>query len=67
MLLKITENALKGDARALNAVLGLAERYRDDPAQTIEPAELSPDDQALIRDYFARQTGPEPRDNESSS
>ena len=66
MLLKFTKNALKGDARALNAVLGLAERYRDDPARTIEPAELSADDQVLIRDYLARQAGPN-GDDESSS
>ena len=65
MLLKFAENALKGDARAVNTILGLAERYRDDPARTIEPAELSSDDQALINDYLARHAGSKPEGSSS--
>ena len=61
MLLKFAENALKGDAKALNLLLNLAERYREDPARTIDPAELDPDDEAIIKDFLARH-GPDQRD-----
>ena len=44
MLLKFCENALKGDPRALKTLVALMERYGDDPASTIDPTALAPDD-----------------------
>ena len=61
MLLKFLENALKGDPRALKTIVSLWERYGDDPASTIDPTALAPDDQQLIKDFFARQTADEAR------
>jgi hypothetical protein len=61
MLLKFLENALKGDPRALKTIVSLWERYGDDPASTIDPTALAPDDQQLIKDFFAQQTADEAR------
>ena len=61
MLLKFCENALKGDPRALKTMVTLWERYADDPASTIDPTSLAPDDQQLIKDYFAREIADEAR------
>lgn len=61
MLLKFCENALKGDPRALKTLVALMERYGDDPASTIDPTALAPDDEQLIKDHLARQTADEAR------
>jgi hypothetical protein len=50
MLLKLREKALKGDARAVDRLLGLASRYNNDPGGTSVQT-LDADDQAILAAY----------------
>jgi hypothetical protein len=46
----LREKALKGDARALDRLLGLAGLYNNEPGETVAQA-LSADDQAILAAY----------------
>lgn len=49
---KLTQKAMQGDHRALEAVLGYAERFDADPASAADPTD--PQDRALIDEALSR-------------
>jgi len=56
MLLRLREKALKGDARALDRLLGLAQAYNSEEL-TLEAADaLGPSDNAIIENFLARKS-----------
>jgi len=52
LLLVLREKALKGDARALDRLIELANRFNNEASETIAPA-LSAEDQAILTAYAA--------------
>ncbi|UVK55342.1 hypothetical protein DBIPINDM_001849 [Mesorhizobium sp. AR02] len=46
--------ALRGNLRAIDLVLRLYERYRDDAATTIDPKDLSAADRKILDNYMRR-------------
>jgi hypothetical protein len=59
MILKLVEIALKGDPRAFNMIVALADRYRETPTQTMGPMQLAAEDEAIIRRYLDRRADPQ--------
>jgi hypothetical protein len=53
--------AARRDVRAIHALFALKERYQDSSETTLDPAELRPEDQAIIEGYLAtlRPDGPD--------
>ena len=56
-LLRLREQALNGDHRALDRLLGFASRYNDD-APPLAPGNLSAEDEAILKNYEARLARP---------
>jgi uncharacterized protein DUF5681 len=54
-LLLLREKALSGDARALDRLIELANRFNNEPGETVAPV-VSADDQAMLADYRAEVT-----------
>jgi hypothetical protein len=55
LLLVLREKALRGDARALDCLLDLAQRFNNDSADAAAAQPLSADDQAIL-DAFAAES-----------
>jgi hypothetical protein len=55
LVLRLREKALKGDARALETLLGLARTHNNDVAgERLDGQEMAPEDQAIL-DAFAEE------------
>ena len=55
ILLVLREKALRGDARALDRLLDLAQRFNNDLAEAATAQPLAADDQAILDAYAAEQ------------
>jgi hypothetical protein len=45
--------AARRDARAINTLFALKDRYQDSTATTLDPADLNTDDRKIIEEYLA--------------
>jgi hypothetical protein len=54
LLMRLREAALSGDPRALDRLLGLAQRYNDGEDQFATADNLTADDQQILEVYLAR-------------
>ena len=52
LMLRLREKALKGDARALEALLSLARTHNEDPAGHNKDSSLAAEDQTILDAYF---------------
>jgi hypothetical protein len=60
MLRSIVNNALKGDLKAANFLLGVQNSHRDNSSAAIDPAKLNEESRALLQEYTRQlQTGEE--------
>jgi hypothetical protein len=57
-LMLLREKALRGDNRALDRLLELAQSYNDDAPEPTSIQPLAPDDQAILAAYVAEATAP---------
>ena len=55
MLLRLREKALKGDAKSIDRLVGLAGAYNNDALVTSNVAPLDGDDEAVLNAFLARQ------------
>jgi len=54
ILHQLANAAAGGDMNAIKTLFALRDRYDDSSETNLDPAELEPDDRAIIEDYLAR-------------
>jgi hypothetical protein len=54
MLHNLGNDAARRDLKALKALFALARLYADSPETTLDPTDLKPEDEAIIREYMAK-------------
>ena len=57
ILLRLANDAARGDARATKLLLELNERYRDRPESATRSQDVSAEDRQILADYFRRAEG----------
>ena len=57
----LANDAMRGDARAVNLLLSLVDRYAESPETTLHLGEMLPEDRDILAQYLQEPAGPGPK------